>query len=95
MNSTNVILVRKSTTVLSPSSGEKERYTATPLAFALIYCGLDDKDQPITYLEKARQGHAGGLLAINVGQLWASLRTEPAFTQLVSAMGLSPTEKIA
>jgi adenylate cyclase len=72
----------------------KKRYT-TPMAFALIHCGLGEKDSAIMYLEKAREEHAGGLLSVKVTQLWASLRSEPAFAQLVSSIGLNPSEKIA
>jgi TolB-like protein/Tfp pilus assembly protein PilF len=66
----------------------KQRYVS-PVAFAVVHCGLGDKDQAIECLERARQERAGGLLSVKVRPLWANLRSEPGFKDLVNKIGLN------
>jgi predicted NAD/FAD-binding protein len=66
----------------------KQKYVS-PVAFAIINCGLDNKNEAIKWLEKACEERAGGLLSVKVRPMWASLRSEPAFAQLVNRLGLN------
>jgi TolB-like protein/Tfp pilus assembly protein PilF len=66
----------------------KQKYVS-PVAFAIINCGLDNKNEAIKWLEKACDERAGGLLSVKVRPMWASLRSEPAFAQLVNRLGLN------
>ena len=66
----------------------KERYVS-PVAFAVIHCGLGEKNEAIELLERARQERAGGLLSVKVRPLWANLRSEPGFKELVNKIGLN------
>jgi serine/threonine-protein kinase len=81
--------LEQSRKILAELAEESVKRYISPVALALVHCGLGEKEKAISYLEKAREEHAGGLLAVKVGQLWASLRTEPAFNQLVSRIGLN------
>ena len=66
----------------------KERYVS-PVAFAVVHCGLGEKNEAIELLERARQERAGGLLSVKVRPLWANLRSEPGFKELVNKIGLN------
>jgi hypothetical protein len=66
----------------------KERYVS-PVAFAVVHCGLGEKIEAIECLERGRQERAGGLLSVNVRPLWADLRSEPGFKELVNKIGLN------
>lgn len=61
----------------------------TPIAFAIVHCGLGEKDESIKWLEKGCEERAGGVLSIKARPMWAALRSEPAFTRLLGRMGLS------
>ena len=67
----------------------KERYVS-PVAFAVVYCGLGDRNRAIEWLERACKERAGGLLSVKVRPLWAILRLEPGFKELVNKIGLNP-----
>ena len=66
----------------------KQKYVS-PVAFAIVNCGLGDNKEAIRWLEKACEEHAGGLLSVKVRPMWAGLRSESAFAQLVGRLGLN------
>ncbi len=66
----------------------KERYVS-PVAFAVVYCGLGDGKRAIEWLERACAERAGGLLSIKMRPLWADLRREPGFKQILDKIGLN------
>ena len=49
------------------------------LFVALVYAGLEDKDQAFTWLEKAYEERFNRLAYINVDALWDPLRSDPRF----------------
>jgi TolB-like protein/Tfp pilus assembly protein PilF len=65
----------------------KQKYV-TPIAFAIVHCGLGEKDESIRWLEKACEERAGGVISVKVRPMWASLRGEPGFDRLLGRMGL-------
>jgi TolB-like protein/class 3 adenylate cyclase/Tfp pilus assembly protein PilF len=65
----------------------KKKYVS-PIAFALVHCGLGNKEQAIAWLERAYREHAGGLLSLKVRPLWSSLHSVPRFKKLLKKMGL-------
>jgi len=69
----------------------RQRYV-TPVAFAIVHCGLGEKDESIKWLERACEERAGGVLSVKVRPMWAALRSEPAFTRLLGRMGLNQPE---
>jgi TolB-like protein/Tfp pilus assembly protein PilF len=70
----------------------KEKYV-TPIAFAIVHCGLGEKDESIEWLEKACEERAGGVLSVKVRPMWATLRGEPDFDRLLNRMGLVSTSR--
>ncbi|HLQ06852.1 MAG TPA: alpha/beta fold hydrolase, partial [Nitrososphaerales archaeon] len=64
----------------------------SPIAFAIVHCGLGEKEESIKWLERGCEERAGGVLSIKARPMWAALRSEPAFTRLLGRMGLSQPE---
>jgi tetratricopeptide (TPR) repeat protein len=59
-----------------------QRYVS-PRYIAIVYAGLDDKDQAIEYLNKAYESRHPGLVLIRIDPLFDSLRAEEGFKELV------------
>ena len=60
---------------------------------ALIYTGLEDKDQAFTFLEKACEERFNRLAYINVEPLWDPLRSDPRFIALLRRLGFPPLHR--
>ena len=60
-----------------------------PYHFAYIHTGLGEADRALDYLEQAYETRAGAIYGINGSFLFASLRSQPRFTALISKMHLS------
>jgi TolB-like protein/Flp pilus assembly protein TadD len=56
--------------------------------FGMLYAGLGDQEQALTWLEKAYDQRADGLTWINVDPMLDPLRKQPRFKALVRKMGL-------
>jgi class 3 adenylate cyclase/TolB-like protein/pimeloyl-ACP methyl ester carboxylesterase/Tfp pilus assembly protein PilF len=72
---------------------EKDSETGyvSPVALAIVHCGLGEKEQSIRWLERACEERAGGVLSVKVRPMWATLRSEAGFSRLLDKMGLQPT----
>src|SRR2546427_1827792 len=66
----------------------KHKYVS-PIALAIVNCGLGENQSAIRWLERAPEQRAGGLLSLKIRPLWASLRAEPGFTEVVKSLGLA------
>jgi TolB-like protein/Tfp pilus assembly protein PilF len=66
-----------------------EHYIA-PDNFALIYIGLDNKDQAFAFLEKAYAEHSQMMTTLKSESLFDSLRSDSRFTDLMRRVGLTP-----
>ena len=66
----------------------KQRYVS-PVAFALVHCGLGEKNEAIRWLERAYEEKAGGIASLKVRPIWSDLRSEPGFVKLLAQMGLT------
>src|SRR2546425_208985 len=66
----------------------KHKYVS-PVALAIVNCGLGENQNAIRWLERAREQRSGGLLSLKIRPLWASLRAEPGFTEVVKSLGLA------
>ena len=62
-----------------------------PAAFALVEMGLGNHDRAIAWLRKAYEGHSAEMVFLRT-PTWDSLRSEPAFIELMEDVGL-PTER--
>jgi len=67
-----------------------KREHIAPSRMAVAYIGLGEKDQALTWLEKAYEDRDENMTALNVDPVYDSLRTEPRFTALIRRMGFAP-----
>jgi serine/threonine protein kinase/Flp pilus assembly protein TadD len=69
----------------------KERATreyVPAFGVATVYAGLGDKEQAFEWLERAYQERSSWLLSLKVEPIFADLRSEPRFQDLVRRVGL-------
>ena len=59
---------------------------------AIVYAGLDQKEQAFEWLEKAYQEHDLNLIPLAVDPTLDSLREDPRFTRLLQLTGLIPSQ---
>jgi serine/threonine protein kinase/Flp pilus assembly protein TadD len=64
----------------------KKRYVPSA-SFAIIYVGLEDKDQAFTWLEKAYKERSR-LPLLKIDPIWDPLRADPRFKELLRRIGL-------
>src|SRR5215470_10292572 len=67
-----------------------ERSFVPALFVALIYAGLENKDQTFTWLEKAYEERFNRLAYLNVDALWDPIRSDPRFADLLRCVGIPP-----
>jgi TolB-like protein len=67
----------------------KLRYVS-PYLMALIYTGLDEKDQAFAWLEKAFEERSNNLIFLKVEPIFDPLRSDPRFTDILRRMNLAP-----
>ena len=60
------------------------------LLFALVYAGLEDKDQAFSWLEKAYEERFYRLAYVKVEALWDPLRSDARFMDLLRRVGIPP-----
>jgi tetratricopeptide (TPR) repeat protein len=56
--------------------------------FALVYAGLEDKDQAFNWLEKAYEERSNRLAYLKVDALWDPLRSDGRFTDILRRIGI-------
>ncbi len=68
----------------------KKEYVG-PFVFANLYLRLGEKEQALTWLEKAYQEHSAGLLYLRMDPFYYDpLRSDPRFQDLLRRIGLPP-----
>jgi tetratricopeptide (TPR) repeat protein len=60
----------------------------SPYDFAIVHAGLDDRDAALQWLEKARAERAGGLRWLKVEPIFARLRGDRRFEELLRQVGM-------
>jgi tetratricopeptide (TPR) repeat protein len=60
----------------------------TAFFFALVYAGLEDKDQAFIWVETACEERFNRLAYLKVEALWDPLRPDPGFAELVRRVGI-------
>lgn len=65
----------------------KQRYFS-PLAFAVVYAGLNQKDEMFAWLEKAYQARPADMLWLGVDPMFAFVHDDQRFQDLVKRIGL-------
>ena len=66
----------------------REHYVP-PAMVAIVFSGLGDKDQAMTWLEKANEERDPWLTGLKVDPMFDSLRSDPRFLDLVHRVGLN------
>jgi len=66
----------------------EKRNFVPAFSFALVYAGLEDKDQAFTWLEKSCDERFNRLAYVKVEALWDPLRSDPRFADLLRRIGL-------
>jgi tetratricopeptide (TPR) repeat protein len=74
--------------VLDELKGLSKRSYVPPYDFALVYAGLGEKEQAISWLEKAYEAGGGVHFGLKVDPIWDGLRSHPRFQGLLLRMGL-------
>jgi len=67
-----------------------KRIFVTAFFFALVYAGLEDKDQAFMWLEKACEERFNRLAYLKVEAIWDPLRSDPRFADLLRRVGIPP-----
>jgi tetratricopeptide (TPR) repeat protein len=70
---------------LQEMSGRK---CVTPYGVALVYAGMDDKENAFAWLEKAYAGRSHWLVWLNRDPRWDRLRSDKRFSDLTRRVGL-------
>jgi len=65
-----------------------KRSFVTAFFVALVYAGLEDKDQAFLWLEKACEERFNRLAYLKVEALWDPLRSDPRFAELLRRVGI-------
>src|SRR5215469_419498 len=74
--------------ILGELKAQSKRRYVSPSSIALIYLGMGEKDDAFDWLQKALTDHDIRLLLVSKGPEWASLRSDPRYTELLTRMGL-------
>jgi TolB-like protein/Tfp pilus assembly protein PilF len=80
----------KSLKIISELKAASERSFVPALFVALVYTGLENKDQAFTWLEKAYEERFNRLAYLNVDALWDPIRSDPRFADLLRCVGIPP-----
>jgi hypothetical protein len=64
----------------------KDRYV-TPYWIAMIYVGLDEKDEAFKWFEKAYEERSWFLIFIKMDPWMDSMRSDPRYTSLIRRIG--------
>jgi DNA-binding winged helix-turn-helix (wHTH) protein/TolB-like protein/Flp pilus assembly protein TadD len=75
--------------ILEELSDLSKRQYVSPLAIALVYTGLDEKDQAFSWIEKAYEDRVFWLGYLKVEPFFDPLRSDPRFTSLLTRMHLN------
>ena len=75
---------------LSESREAESRRYVSPYTVAAIYSGLGEKDQAFKWLEQANEEHDVWLMNLKVDPVFAKLRSDKRFKDLLTRTGLRP-----
>jgi len=67
---------------------QSKRLKGSMVSIAIIYTGLGEKNEALTWLERAYDEHSGVLLHLIQNPIFDPLRSEPRFQALLKKMGL-------
>lgn len=75
--------------ILDELKGVSKRKYVSPYWIAVVYTGLDDKDEAMEWLEKLYGERSGFLIFLKVEPIFDPLRSDPRFEDLLRRVGLT------
>jgi len=75
--------------IIAQLKEQSARRYVSPYQVAMIYAGLGDKDQALTWLERAYQQRVHNMVFLKVEPELDGLRSDPRFASLVQQLGLN------
>ena len=81
---------KKSLEMIEELKAASKQSFVPALFIALVYAGLEDKDQAFTWLDKAYEERFTRLAYLKVEVLWDPLRSDPRFNDLLRRVGIPP-----
>jgi TolB-like protein/DNA-binding winged helix-turn-helix (wHTH) protein len=75
--------------ILADLEVRARRTYVSPWLFAIIYAGLDEKENAFLWLEKCYQGREHDLVFTNVWPMFNNLHSDPRYLNLLRRIGLS------
>lgn len=81
---------KKSLEMIEELKAASKQSFVPALFIALVYAGLEDKDQAFSWLDKAYEERFNRLAYLKVEVLWDPLRSDPRFTDLLRRVGIPP-----
>jgi tetratricopeptide (TPR) repeat protein len=76
--------------VLEELKGLSKRQYISPYSIALVYIGLEQKDEAFKWLEKTYEDQNDMLVWLKIAPEVDSLRSDPRFADLLSRVGFQP-----
>jgi TolB-like protein/Tfp pilus assembly protein PilF len=73
--------------IINRLQDKSQQSYVVPYDIALVYAGLGETEQALSWLERAYQERFGWLIWINEEPKWDFLRAEPRFQKLIALMG--------
>jgi len=68
---------------------EKKQYVS-PYSIALVYVGLEDKEQAFAWLRKGFDQRAGRVVRLRFDPRFKKLRSDPRFIEMLRRINLAP-----
>jgi TolB-like protein/class 3 adenylate cyclase/Tfp pilus assembly protein PilF len=78
----------KALAVLDELKASSNQHYVPPVNIALVYNGLGDQNQAISWLDKAIEDHDARLTLLKVDPKWDSFRSNPRFIAVLNRIGL-------
>ena len=73
---------------------DKDKEVSLAMDFAVVHLGLGNKEKVFDYLHRAYDEHLGGILFIKTNPIWADIRDDERFDELIDAIGLNEKQLV-
>lgn len=73
---------------------EEDKDVSLSMDFAVVYLGLEDREQVFRYLQQAFEERLGGILFIKTNPIWEPIRDDDRYHQLIEEIGLDKKELV-
>ena len=67
----------------------EDKEVSLAMDFAVVYLGLGKKEKVFEFLQQAFEEHLGGILFIKTNPIWADIKDDERYDELISAIGLN------